>query len=284
MAGKPRGTPEHFFTPQFISSLCIIKPGNMDYQDFIWKETSPSQYERDIDDAEQFYTSLAKAWEGAGHTFFAITSCIGAKVTLPGGMDLEQLDEKIDNVFEHAWKRLRYDHPILAASVVVDSSTKKCNKVYKWPCKKSQRVALQFSTAETASIIGKCKSVEQHQHTFHAAIALALRDLQAPTSEARPASISLRFSRHLVVGTVIPSAIVAKQKREKQDREEFPAALKQVKAYAQTIKIDQDYLSNVPSLFLVVTPPFPSKLPPVPSPNPAPAVNLPSLGITDHIF
>ncbi|RMJ20886.1 hypothetical protein PHISP_08245 [Aspergillus sp. HF37] len=40
---------------------------------FSWQETKPGQWERDIDKAEQFYTSLAKAYEGSGRTFFAIT-------------------------------------------------------------------------------------------------------------------------------------------------------------------------------------------------------------------
>lgn len=433
----------------------------MDYQKFIWKETSPGQYERDIDEAEQFYTSLAKAWEGAGHTFFAITSCIGVKIAQTEGTDIQYLNEKIDNAFKHAWKRLRYDHPTLTASVVYDSLTKKCKKVYKSPAsdldienwtietfriiqngqsgedfansdpplgpkatlylvkppqdsakevrreiffrshhdiidgigtfyllsnllrhasfafasnnpafewdfgseiknlsppfrlaallppspspaqldklesirtlnnssrsetevlallfrsknvmpKNSRRMALHFSTKETAAIIAQCK---RHgatpTHTFHAAIALALRDVQVRTAEARPARymtyslLNLRTSclvpynspqhaaavyhcvsaKHLVVDTVISSATEETQKT--QDPEEFLKALEQVKAYAQSIKVNTDYLSIVPNLFSAVTPPYPSTLPLVPDPNPTPAVSLSSLGVMDHIF
>jgi hypothetical protein len=44
-----------------------------------------------------------------------------------------ELETRIDNSFRYAWKRLRYDHPTLAASVEYDSFTKSCRKIYRSP-------------------------------------------------------------------------------------------------------------------------------------------------------
>ncbi|KAL4742696.1 hypothetical protein BDV11DRAFT_210932 [Aspergillus similis] len=43
-----------------------------------WKLTQDGCWERDIDEAEEFYTSLEKAYEGTGRVFFAITGVPGS--------------------------------------------------------------------------------------------------------------------------------------------------------------------------------------------------------------
>lgn len=48
-------------------------------------------------------------------------------------VDIRSFDEKIDDSFRSAWKKVRFDHPTLAAPVVCDTSTKKCKKVYQSP-------------------------------------------------------------------------------------------------------------------------------------------------------
>jgi hypothetical protein len=94
-----------------------------------WHETSPGYHEREIDEAEQFYTSLAKTWEGTGHTYFAITACAG--LSLPQGSTPSDFPLAVENALRYAWKRLRYEHPTLAAPVEWDPSTKRCKKVYR---------------------------------------------------------------------------------------------------------------------------------------------------------
>jgi hypothetical protein len=94
-----------------------------------WHETSPGCHEREIDEVEQLYTSLAKTWEGTGHTYFAITACAG--LSLPQGPPPSDLPLRVEKALRYGWKRLRYEHPTLAAPVEWDSSTKRCKKVYK---------------------------------------------------------------------------------------------------------------------------------------------------------
>lgn len=105
----------------------------MDYQRFIWQETAPGRYEREIDEAEQFYASIAKIWEGIGHKVFTITACVSLSVVPPVDMDASDLSDKIDDSLLTAWKKVRFSHPTLAAPVVYDASTKKCKKVYQSP-------------------------------------------------------------------------------------------------------------------------------------------------------
>lgn len=105
----------------------------MDYQRFDWQETDPGKYEREIDEAEQFYASIAKTYEETGHTIFAITAGISLKVSRPVDMNISSFDKKIDDSLRSAWKKVRFDHPTLAAPVVHDTTTKKYKKVYQSP-------------------------------------------------------------------------------------------------------------------------------------------------------
>jgi len=103
----------------------------MDRQDhLIWHEVSPGRYERDLDELEMFYSSLAKTWEGSGGTYFAINGFLSITVPLRGDPSI-LIDHKIKSAFRKAWKRLRYDHPTLAAPVEYDPETKRVKKVYR---------------------------------------------------------------------------------------------------------------------------------------------------------
>lgn len=105
----------------------------MAYQSLVWRETIPGQWERDIDELEQFYTCLAKTWESTGKTYFAITAHLTFSVPVSAEESVSQLDARIDTAFRKAWKRMRYDHPTLAAPVFFDESRKKCRKIYRTP-------------------------------------------------------------------------------------------------------------------------------------------------------
>ncbi|KAH7364779.1 hypothetical protein BKA65DRAFT_144332 [Rhexocercosporidium sp. MPI-PUGE-AT-0058] len=101
------------------------------YKYLLWREVSPGRYERSIDEAEQFYTSMAKTWEATGHTYFAITACTGISIPRTYLSDASTLDARVEKAFRWAWKKLRYDHPTLAAPAEYDHRTKRCKKVYK---------------------------------------------------------------------------------------------------------------------------------------------------------
>ncbi|KAL5320341.1 hypothetical protein ACEPPN_011142 [Leptodophora sp. 'Broadleaf-Isolate-01'] len=101
------------------------------YNDLLWREVSPGRYERGIDEAEQFYTSMAKTWEATGHTYFAITACSGISIPRSSPPGVSDLETRIEKAFRWAWKKLRYDHPTLAAPAEYDHRSKICKKAYK---------------------------------------------------------------------------------------------------------------------------------------------------------
>ncbi|PIG86620.1 hypothetical protein AARAC_006110 [Aspergillus arachidicola] len=98
--------------------------------DFEWSETKAGRWERDVDEAEQFYTSLAKAYEGTGRTFFAMTGFISVFVPAEAGSSHHQTENRVEEALRKAWLRLLYDHPTIASRVEYDVHGKKCKKVY----------------------------------------------------------------------------------------------------------------------------------------------------------
>ncbi|KAH7400347.1 hypothetical protein BKA64DRAFT_671682 [Cadophora sp. MPI-SDFR-AT-0126] len=101
------------------------------YSNLLWREVSPGRYERHIDEAEQFYTSMAKTYEATGHTYFSITACTGLSISRSSASEGSDLDGRVERALRWAWMKLRYDHPTLAAPVEYDHQTKRCKKVYK---------------------------------------------------------------------------------------------------------------------------------------------------------
>ncbi|KAK0108590.1 hypothetical protein ONS95_003387 [Cadophora gregata] len=101
------------------------------YSDLLWREVSPGRYERNIDEPEQFYTSMAKTYEATGHTYFAITAYTGISVSRSSTSEDSGIDARVEKALRWAWKKLRHDHPTLAAPVEYDHETKRCKKMYK---------------------------------------------------------------------------------------------------------------------------------------------------------
>ncbi|OGM47946.1 hypothetical protein ABOM_002796 [Aspergillus bombycis] len=97
---------------------------------FEWSESKPGRWERDVDEAEQFYTSLAKAYEGTGRTFFAMTGFISVCVPADGLSSSHPTENRAEEALRKAWLRLRYDHPTIASRVEHDVHGKKCRKIY----------------------------------------------------------------------------------------------------------------------------------------------------------
>ena len=96
---------------------------------FSWKSTRPGRWERYIDEAEQFYTSLAKSHEGTGRTFFAMTGFISFSVPLEKDVSRQITEKRVEAALQKAWARLRYDHPTIGAKVEYDLNEKKYKKV-----------------------------------------------------------------------------------------------------------------------------------------------------------
>jgi hypothetical protein len=96
------------------------------YNDLIWKETEEGRWERNIDEAEQFYTTLAKKFGGTGRTFFAMTAHVSFSVPLEGRSSFNE----VVTALRSAWLQLRYDHPTIASWVEYDTKSNRCKKVY----------------------------------------------------------------------------------------------------------------------------------------------------------
>lgn len=99
------------------------------YESLHWRETSPGRWERDIDEAEQFYTTMARVYEGSGRVFFGMTGHISLSVPVEGPSSRETQD-RVYNALRQAWLQLRYDHPTIASWTEFDVTSRKSKKVY----------------------------------------------------------------------------------------------------------------------------------------------------------
>jgi hypothetical protein len=99
------------------------------YPHLAWRNTSLGHWERELDEAECFYTCLAKAYEGSGRMFFAITGFVSLTVELKDTSP-EQTGRRIEEAFRQAWLRLRYDHPTLSSQTFYDHHQHKWKKRY----------------------------------------------------------------------------------------------------------------------------------------------------------
>lgn len=101
-----------------------------DYSNFEWRETQKGIWRRDVDEAELFYTSKAKEWEGSGRSFFHMTGHLVLQVSLAPGKSADHVGKQLDEALEMAWATLRYNHPCIASQVTLDPTDSKYYKVY----------------------------------------------------------------------------------------------------------------------------------------------------------
>jgi hypothetical protein len=97
------------------------------YPQYTWQQSRRNHWEREIDEAECFYTSLAKSYEGSGRMFFAITGFISISVDITDGSTRRDVEDAL----RKAWLKLRYDCPTIAARVDYDKERAKYFKTYK---------------------------------------------------------------------------------------------------------------------------------------------------------
>ena len=97
---------------------------------FSWEMTKPGRWERDIDEVEEFYTSLAKSYEGTGRVFFAMTGFISFSVPVQPCTPFHETEKKVEEALKTAWTRIRFDHPTIASRVQYDSVQQKYKKIY----------------------------------------------------------------------------------------------------------------------------------------------------------
>ncbi|KAJ5376116.1 hypothetical protein N7509_013002 [Penicillium cosmopolitanum] len=92
----------------------------------LWRPTASGRWERDIDEVEQFYTTLARRFAGTGRAFFALT----AHVSLYIVRDSEDVELRVIDALRKAWVCLRYDHPTIASWVEYNQEARRCKKIY----------------------------------------------------------------------------------------------------------------------------------------------------------
>ncbi|PLB53817.1 hypothetical protein P170DRAFT_469305 [Aspergillus steynii IBT 23096] len=100
------------------------------YESLHWRETSPGRWERGIDEAEQFYTTMARVYEGSGRVFFGMTGHLSLSVPVENGSSRPETKDRVYNTLRRAWLQLRYDHPTIASWTELDALTRKSKKVY----------------------------------------------------------------------------------------------------------------------------------------------------------
>ncbi|KAF1359011.1 hypothetical protein EJ07DRAFT_166448 [Lizonia empirigonia] len=96
------------------------------YLHFNWQLVRKGHWEREIDEAERFYTCLAKSYEGSDRMCFAITGFVSVSVDITNGTSGHDVEEAL----RKAWLRLRYNHPTIASRVDYNSAQEKYIKSY----------------------------------------------------------------------------------------------------------------------------------------------------------
>lgn len=96
-----------------------------------WKETRPGRFERDIDEAEQFYYYIARQYEGSGRRFFGMTGHVTLMVESEVEVNVDAAHMKLDRALQTAWLLLRLHHPNTASFVQYrDVSCKKIHRSF----------------------------------------------------------------------------------------------------------------------------------------------------------
>ncbi|KAJ5468140.1 hypothetical protein N7475_005892 [Penicillium sp. IBT 31633x] len=99
------------------------------YQHLTWKQTKPGRWEREVDEVEQFYTTLARKFQKSGRTFFAVTAHVSLTVANDSTSE-KAIELRVTKALQTAWLQLRYDHPTIASWVEQDLDVKTCKKIY----------------------------------------------------------------------------------------------------------------------------------------------------------
>jgi hypothetical protein len=100
------------------------------YPQLEWRESTPGRWEREIDEAEQFYTYMAKMYEGTGRMFFAITGFVSLSVRVSEDSSPKDTGHLMEAALRQAWLRLRFEHPTIASYVDYDPERGKWLKSY----------------------------------------------------------------------------------------------------------------------------------------------------------
>lgn len=119
----------------FLVFTLLIQPHTLakmavSYDRFVWRQFNPGRWERDVDEVEQFYTSLSKAYIGSGRIYFGMTGHISYTVSIEKDSNRPSIEKRIQEALQKTWLHLRYNHPTIASWVEYDPTNNKCKKIY----------------------------------------------------------------------------------------------------------------------------------------------------------
>lgn len=108
----------------------VLKAG-LKRDDYTWRQIRPGLWQRDADEAEVFYSTLIKLYEGSGRMHFAITGHVSLTIKVPQDETVEALSKRLDDSLRIAWLRQRYETPSIASYVHYDALDGKWKKSYR---------------------------------------------------------------------------------------------------------------------------------------------------------
>ncbi|KAK3312503.1 hypothetical protein B0H66DRAFT_399956 [Apodospora peruviana] len=104
------------------------------YDSYVWREITPGVWQRDADEVEVFYSSLAKRYAGSGRMHFAITGHVSVTVRVPladASRTIDTVEARFDDALRSAWLSLRHRSPTIASQVHFDTREQKWKKKYR---------------------------------------------------------------------------------------------------------------------------------------------------------
>jgi hypothetical protein len=177
-----------------------------------------------------------------------------------------------------------------------------------------QRVSLWLPEEQTAALVASCKAIGATvTHAFHAAIAMAVRDLQKPpvtnspvgqyvnyilrnertscvepySSTAHPVTVYHSVSGQALVIDLDLSVAEKSGVRERSDVAlEFAGILRKIRDFYHNVRDDAEHYAFAPSYWAASTPSLPSdgSIPPVPPPKTTPTASISSMGKIDTVI
>lgn len=97
-----------------------------------WFECRPGRWERNIDEVEQFYTSLETCYEATGRKAFFMTGHLTISTPIIQHASVSPQDQcgRLESALKQAWCQLRYEQPSIAAWVERVEARATFRKVY----------------------------------------------------------------------------------------------------------------------------------------------------------
>lgn len=165
--------------------MTVLKAG-LKRDDYSWRQIRPGLWQRDADEAEVFYSTLVKLYEGSGRMHFAITGHISLTIKVPENENPEVVSKRLDESLRIALLRQRYETPTIASHVHYDALDGKWKKSYRTiPDNASTKVWLE----KTVQVIKTGQTGEEWANSDPPAPNIATLFVVCPATSQDPSTI-----------------------------------------------------------------------------------------------